>query len=79
MAFVSMSWRLPQPVQACLDAQLCRPQIDRLICVLKQKQTAFRHRILILAKNRPRFAMRPAMDAPLLACRRPECSARFKV
>ena len=39
MAFVSMSWWLSQPVQAYLDAQLCRPQIDRLICVLKQKQT----------------------------------------
>ena len=39
MEFVSMSWWLSQPVQAYLDAQLCRPQIDRLICVLKQKQT----------------------------------------
>jgi hypothetical protein len=39
MEFVSMSWWLSQPVQAYLDAQFCRPQIDRLICVLKQKQT----------------------------------------
>jgi hypothetical protein len=35
MQFVSMSWWLSQPVQAYLDAQLCRPQAQRLICVLK--------------------------------------------
>jgi hypothetical protein len=37
MEFVSMSWWLSQPVQAYLDAQLCRPQIKRLVCVLKLK------------------------------------------
>jgi hypothetical protein len=37
MHFVSMSWWMSQPVQAYLDAQLCRSQIDRLVCVLKLK------------------------------------------
>jgi hypothetical protein len=39
MDFVSMSWWMSQPVQAYLDAQLCRPQIDRLMCVLRLKGT----------------------------------------
>jgi len=39
LEFVSMSWWLSQSVQVYLDAQLSRSQIDRLICVLKQKQT----------------------------------------
>ncbi len=38
MDFVSMSWWMSQPVQAYLDAQLCRPQIERLMCVLKLKE-----------------------------------------
>ncbi len=37
MTFVSMSWWMSQPVQAYLDAQLCRPQMVRLLCVLKLK------------------------------------------
>ena len=37
MHFVSMSWWMSQPVQAYLDAQFCRSQIDRLMCVLKLK------------------------------------------
>lgn len=37
MEFVSMSWWMSQPVQAYLDAQLCRPQVERLMCVLKLK------------------------------------------
>jgi len=35
MDIVSMSWWMSQPVQAYLDAQLCRPQVDRLMCVLQ--------------------------------------------
>jgi hypothetical protein len=38
MDFVSMSWWMSQPVQAYLDAQLCRPQVERLMCVLKLKE-----------------------------------------
>jgi hypothetical protein len=37
MTFVSMSWWMSQSVQAYLDAQLCRPQMVRLLCVLKLK------------------------------------------
>jgi hypothetical protein len=37
MDFVSMSWWMSQPVQAYLDAQLCRPQAERLMCVLRLK------------------------------------------
>jgi hypothetical protein len=37
MKFVSMSWWMSQSVQAYLDAQLCRPQMVRLLCVLKLK------------------------------------------
>jgi len=37
MKFVSMSWWMSQSVQAYLDAQLCRPQMARLLCVLKLK------------------------------------------
>ncbi|NVN88738.1 MAG: hypothetical protein HXX15_21895 [Rhodopseudomonas sp.] len=37
MDIVSMSWWMSQPVQAYLDAQLCRPQIERLMCVLQLK------------------------------------------
>jgi hypothetical protein len=37
MTFVSMSWWMSQSVQAYLDAQLCRPQMARLFCVLKLK------------------------------------------
>jgi len=35
MDTVSMSWWMSQPVQAYLDAQLCRKQAKRLSCVLK--------------------------------------------
>ena len=35
MNTVSMSWWMSQPVQAYLDAQLCRKQAKRLSCVLK--------------------------------------------
>ena len=35
MQTVSMSWWMSQPVQAYLDAQLCRRQAKRLACVLK--------------------------------------------
>ncbi|HEV7602762.1 MAG TPA: hypothetical protein VGO49_21225 [Bradyrhizobium sp.] len=37
MDVVSMSWWMSQSVQVYLDAQLCRPQIERLMCVLKLK------------------------------------------
>jgi hypothetical protein len=33
-----MSWWMSQSIQVYLDAQFCRPQIDRLMCVLKLKQ-----------------------------------------
>lgn len=36
---VSMSWWSSQPVQAYLDAQLCTPQVERLMCVLGLKET----------------------------------------
>jgi hypothetical protein len=38
MDVVSMSWWMSQSVQVYLDAQFCRPQIERLMCVLKLKE-----------------------------------------
>jgi hypothetical protein len=44
MEFVSMSWWVPQPVQAYLDAQLCiGANVDRLVCELVEGENAQGH------------------------------------